>query len=95
MGRYDLRLSEDEFWCFTLKELNALIERHKANEEWLNFRPAQICALLANIHRGKGSKTYSLEDFMPQDRKREQTPEQILTSVTMLNAKLGGKVEEK
>ena len=37
MARYDLRLSEDEFWRSTLYELNLLMERFSAD---MKFRAA-------------------------------------------------------
>lgn len=91
-------MSEDEFWFLTLKEFNALIERHQTNEEWLNYRPAIICALLANINRGKGSKVYKPQDFMPGAKVKlgtPQTPKQMLATIKVLNAIHGGKVVEK
>ncbi len=52
-----------------------------------------ICALLANIHRDpkRRSQPFTPDDFMPQRaNKPAQTPEQMVTTVTMLNTAFGG-----
>ena len=91
MGRYDIGLGEEEFWALTIKEFNALVERYDNNQEWLNHRAALICTLLANIWRGKNSKVYTLGDFMPKEKSRQQTAKQMLATARMLNAAFGGK----
>lgn len=78
----------------TVRELNALIERYEVNRDWLNYRAALICAVLANIWRGKNVKAFKPEDFMPGREHERQTPEQMLTTVQLLNAALGGSVRE-
>lgn len=87
-------MSEGEFWELTLKEFNALVERRKNEQEWLNYRAALICTVLANIWRGKNTKVFKPEDFMPGKKHEGQTPEQMLTTVQMLNAAFGGSVIE-
>ena len=91
MGRYDLSLGEEEFWALTIKEFNALIERHNNNQEWLNYRAALICTVLANIWRSKNTKAFIPDDFMPKEKPDKQTPKQILATVKVLNAAFGGK----
>ena len=94
MGRYDLNLTEDEFWGLTLKEFNALIERHRNNHDWLNYRTALICAILANTVRDpkKKIRPFTPEDFMPKKETKQQTTEQIFATVQMLNTVFGGEV---
>ncbi len=94
-GRFDLRLTEDEFWHLTLKELNALITRFNKNEDWLNYRVGMICSVLSNIWRAKGAKIRTPQDFFPTGKREPQTPVQLLATVKMLNAAYGGKVKEK
>jgi len=98
MGRYDLGLSEDEFWELTLKELNALVERHESNHGWLNYRAALICSIIANSVPHKGDKIFTYADFMPKMKPRKskpQTAEQMLATVKMLHAAYGEKVTEE
>lgn len=96
MGRYDLNLTEGDFWGLTLKELNALIERNRINKDWLDHRAALICTVLANAWRGKNVKPLTTEDFMPKVKVRsnQQTAKQMLSTVRLLNAAFGGKVME-
>lgn len=80
----------------TLKEFNALSRRCKDTKDWLDYRTALICTVIANAWRGSNSKPFTIEDFMPNklQTKKQQTPEQMLTTITMLNATYGGKVLE-
>ena len=32
---------------------------------------AQQCAVLANVNRGRGSRSYDVDDFMPRPRKQQ------------------------
>jgi len=91
-GRYDLQLGEDEFWGLTLREFNALSERHKDNQDWLNYRAALICAVMANMWRDSKTKPYTPDDFMPTKKVKHQTPEQMLVTVKILNAAFGGNI---
>lgn len=95
LGRYDLNLGEEEFWGLTLKEFNALCERFKSNNERLDYRTALICAVLANTVRDpKRRKPFTPEDFMPKNKPKHQTAEQIFSTVQLLNTAFGGKVSE-
>jgi len=96
LGRYDLNLSEDEFWDLTMKEFNALIIRYDNNHDWLNYRAALICSVLANIWRGKSKRIFKPADFIPgtiQGKQKPQTSKQMLATVKMLNAAFGGSVK--
>lgn len=95
-GRYDLGLTEVEFWALTLKELNALSERHQSNQSWLDYRAALVCAVFANTTRDakKRMKPFVPGDFMPKGKTRRQTAEQMFAAVQLLNAAFGGKVSE-
>ena len=78
-----------------MREFSALAARHKDKEEWLNYRAALICTIMANMWRDpKKSKPYKPQDFMPGVKKSRQTPEQMFAQVQMLNAVLGGTVVE-
>ena len=80
-----------------MKELNALIDRHKNKEEWLNYRTALICSLIANTARDPKRKRtpYTPQDFMPGTQHSPQTAKQMLATVKVLNAAYGGTVKEK
>lgn len=54
----------------------AIQEREKARDRAAWLRVSALQATLANIHRGKGSRTYRADDFMPRER-RPLTPEEF------------------
>lgn len=97
-GRYDLGLTEIDFWELTPGQLDLLAKRHNsvesARNERADYRSALICSVIANVNRGKGQKPFKVQDFMPQESgpKKNQTPEEQLTIVKMLNAAFGGEV---
>ena len=94
-GRYDLNLSEDDFWNLSIKEYKSLSIRHSANQDWLNYRSALICAVMVNMWRDpKKSKPCKPQDFMPKHETKKQTPEQMLAAVKLLNSAYGGMVIE-
>jgi hypothetical protein len=57
-----------------------------------NYRMGIISSVIANVHRGKNSRTYSPEDFIPKI-KRRQTWEEQYNIVKTLNRLFHG--EEK
>ena len=79
IARYDLGLTEDEFWNLSIDEFNALLKRHNLKQEREDSRAAMICTVIANIFRGKG-KPYKITDFMPSKprQKRNQTPVEMV-----------------
>jgi len=85
MAIYDLKIPEQLFWRLTPKEYGALTERLRENQRYDNIRmergPAQICAVLANVNRGKNSKVYSFQDFMFTREKTE--PKKPMTGMEM------------
>lgn len=65
-----------------------------------DLRAGTIAATIANIHRDKKKrrKPYSVRDFMPgyeitARAKQEQSAENLLQKVALINAALGGKDE--
>ena len=95
-GRFDLGLTEDEFWNLTLKEFNALSARFKDAQDWQNYRAAMICCVVANTVRTKTKKPlpWVPSDFMPTRERKQMTDKQMFAQVQAINAILGGKVEE-
>ncbi len=79
-----------------MKELNALMGRQEMNHDWLNYRGALICAVLANTVRDPKRKIrpFVPDDFMPKQKGRQQTAEQIYATVQLLNTALGGSISE-
>jgi len=82
-----------------------LLDRVSSRElaEWMAFAqlepfgseadyvgPAIIASTMANIHRGKGKKAFSIDDFMPK-KKKKQTVEEALQIAQMMTIGMGGK----
>lgn len=95
-GRYDLRLTDEEFWELSWDEFSALTERYLKEQESRDYRAALVCWILANAHRDtrKKPKPFEIKDFMPQRRpKKAKTEEQMKDELTILNIALGGEVK--
>lgn len=56
----------------------AYFESEPFGEERADLRMAQLCALTANVHRGRGHKAYRPKDFMLDFK-----PRQAQTATTM------------
>jgi hypothetical protein len=94
-GRYNLNLTEEQLLDLSPKEYKALSERYQSEQDWLNWRMAMQCATEVNMHRDpKKTKAVSPQDFMPKQKPKRQTAEQMLANVKLLNSAYGGKVIE-
>ena len=74
----------------TLRQFYALADRCKSVRDWMNYRTALLCTVMVNLWRSPKSKPAKVEDFMPGVHPKQQTPEQMLAVVQMLNAAHGG-----
>jgi hypothetical protein len=79
IGRYDLGLSEEDFWELTFCKFHALCKRKQIDDKLLDFRSGVIACTIANVHRKAGSKAYTPEDFMPslKTAKKPKSAEQL------------------
>jgi len=83
IGRYDLRLSEDEFWALTPREFSLLLRRWQVEGKWREAMAAITPWVLASIHRDTKSKRepWLLSDFTvsgllkPSPRAAERRPD--------------------
>jgi hypothetical protein len=93
IGRYDLQLSEEDFWRLTLKEFNMLCHRHRERRRAELFNSALICSVIANVHRGKG-KPYKPDDFMPKEKtNKKMTTEEMVEMLKAITLANGGEVK--
>lgn len=58
----------------------------KDRREWA--QTAQICALLANIHRGKGKRAFKPKDFFPYEVKGSAAPDLTREDIDALRREL-------
>lgn len=66
-----------------------LFDRYKEEQRMHDRRIGRLCAVIVNMNRGKKGKSYSEEDFMPKE-KRRQTNEEMFATVEALNRMFGG-----
>ena len=79
----------------TPAQLESLVRRYGEEKEWQDFRTALICSVITH---GPLKKPKQPEHFMPEKQKKhpkKQTPEDLLTSLRLMNASMGGREEEK
>jgi len=93
IGRFDLRLTDEQFWRLTPKEYAALIERWRQNQDLEFQRMGTIAALIQNAYRGKG-KALTPADFNPFTAKkisrRKKTSPELLKTIETINRLMGG-----
>lgn len=71
MARYDLGLSELEFWHSTDRQLKALISRNEAHKERGYLLAAIVASTTANFSMSRPKEPYTVADFMPARGKRQ------------------------
>lgn len=85
----------------SLTLFRALQEQHQKSKYDAYWRMGQVCSILTNIHRGKGSKTFVPTDFIPDmfgDSKKDAAKKPVVTASQLkdqirgLNKALAGKV---
>jgi hypothetical protein len=67
LARYDLRLSDDEFWDMTPRQLDALLNRHQLATASREFLFAQVTSWVANTGFRSVAKPTKATDFMPSE----------------------------
>lgn len=91
VARFQLGLSEEEFFDLTPLQFTYLTERYEQERESLDFRAGVIAATVANCNRKKGSKAFKATDFMPNYQvQQEKGPNQMKMMAMTLNAMYGG-----
>lgn len=77
-----------------LQEWQAYAQLEPFGPEMDFWRAGLIAATFANLHRKKGKKPYTAEDFMPRSmvkrkKRKQQTPQDMLSYVKGLGAIYG------
>ena len=88
VGRFDLRLTEEEFWGLVPRQFVALMERRHQAVLRHEFTAGAICSAVFNSRGVKSKPT----DFMPSWKEKEQPerPWQEMRSIIMQAAELAG-----
>ena len=100
MCRIHYGFTEEEFFDLTPVQFSYLSEEFDERRRSEDFRAGVIASTIANCHRGKNGKKYKPSDFMPdyekaQKKKRSKSPAEMKAHVQLINAMLGGTVNNK
>ncbi len=92
---------------YTVRELQTRMDSHEFAEwmayyridpygSWReDYRAGIVASTLANVNRTKDAKVFTPQDFIPEfdhaEEREEQSPEEQLQIVELLNASLGGR----
>jgi hypothetical protein len=80
-----LKLTDQEFGSYSLKQIRALTERYNTERKEQEYLHALICSVIANT---KSKKSFKPKDFMRKEKQKAQTAEemyQLLKVVTLAN----------
>jgi hypothetical protein len=92
VARYDLRLSDEEFYALTPRQFDALCKRHRMASEMTEFFFAQVSSTVMNTGFRSTEKPTSPADFMPSQRNKkpikqrtseQQSPEEVLDRIRL------------
>jgi hypothetical protein len=72
LARYDLHLSELEFWHLTGRQLSALIRRRKHEHERQQYLAGIIASTEANFSMRAPKEPLTAFDFMPCKRQEQE-----------------------
>lgn len=67
MARYDLHLSDDDFYALTPRQFDALLKRKKVETVASEFLLAQLTSWVANTGFRSTEKPTKPSDFMPSE----------------------------
>lgn len=67
MARYDLRLSDDDFFALTPRQFDALLKRKKVETVSQEFLAAQLTSWIINTGFRTTEKPTKPQDFMPSE----------------------------
>jgi hypothetical protein len=90
VARYDLRLSSDEFYALTPRQLDGLAKRHQRATEEREFLFAQLASCVVNFSMCHPKDPVKASDFMPSEwvkkvqpvkRKRMRDPQVIAEEI--------------
>ena len=88
-------LTEQGFWRLTLREFDALMQRHNDVQERTDARVALLCTVVVNMLRDPKKPAVKLSAFMPQKQRPPQTPEEMVLIAKLLTLAHGGTIEVK
>jgi hypothetical protein len=79
-ARYDLHLSDADFWSLTPRQFSALLRRHKQALDRSNYLVGILASVTANFSMARPDPPLSSEDFMLGRKVKEPTDDEIAES---------------
>jgi hypothetical protein len=67
VARYDLRLSDEDFYALTPRQFDALLKRKRVETVNQEFLAAQLTSWVANTGFRAADKPTKAQDFMPSE----------------------------
>lgn len=94
VGRFDLGLTDAEFWQLSPTMFDALWKRLEDNRERALYGHAMTCATYANVHRAEDAEIVTPDQFMPKTEAKRLADEkrQAEAQRAVLKEKLRGVV---
>lgn len=82
---YDLRLTTEQFFKLSLRQFNALVERHHQFQMQDDMRAGQLCSLVAGMFgKKKDGSSFNPGDFFPSLRELPQFQQKEMSGEDML-----------
>jgi hypothetical protein len=76
-ARYDLHLTDAEFWSLTPRQLSALLRRHKQALDRTNYLTGMIASVTANFSMAHPTPPLSASDFMLGRKVKEPSDDEV------------------
>ena len=82
MARFHLRMSDEEFFRLTPRQLHILTKRHRERTEHQEYLSAIVASTVANFSLGAPKKPLKPSDFMPsvkaEPAQKERPPRKFI-----------------
>jgi hypothetical protein len=76
-ARYDLHLSDADFWSLTPRQFSALLHRHKQALDRSNYLVGMLASVTANFSMAHPDPPLSASDFMLDRKVKEVTDDDV------------------
>lgn len=94
MGRYDLKLTDTEFWELSFKEFDLLRRRYDLQEYRRWEQTAGLMCMIYNVHRPRRARALKVNDLIQDPFKRKQSARDMAHFFKELTKQQGGRVDD-
>ena len=92
VGRYDLGLTEAEFWELSFKGFDLLSKRQALAQYRAWERTAGLMCMVYNVHRSRRQRALKVKDILKNPFEKKQTARDMARFLEELTRKQGGTV---